>query len=392
MCVSTFEYNRLTNELHGLETQQRFLVSLEKYGSSNLDKGAISFLNLGLTNLGLESVICNDVMTSDKGRLLITLENAESEKKSVGTKIKEVLSKMILLLKTGFQKLAEFFSKFLSFFKRKEKDVNAAHEVFTKGKTTGVPAEQATKMINSTESGSNSENASKTKTPDNEPTPEKIDAILNKKGKYVFKTSGNGWTAVVLNKEKMTYAEVNSRIRGYNTIFRAMEQDYLKVKDNHENDVEYANDATTVEYRFDGLSYIVNIAELKKEWDIDVSDDKFISFKSINEDKPAVNVEIDFSAVNSISSEVDNISKQISKIKQEIDDAQTSMLRNRDTDLKIAKQILWVKRQRYALLKVAAKIWTDYIYGVYTYTYGSGAAAAMNKSDIVNKYIRPLDK
>lgn len=392
MCVSTFEYNRLTNELHGLETQQRFLASLEKYGSSNLDKGAVSFLNLGLTNLGLESVICNDVMTSDKGRLLITLENAESEKKSVGTKIKEVLSKLILLLKKGFEKLAEFFSKFLSFFKRKEKDVNAAHQVFTKGETSNVPAEQAKKMADSAVGDSKSENVSETKKPDNVPTPEKIDAILNKKGKYVFKTSGNGWTGVVLNKEKMTYAEVNSRIRGYNTIFGAMEQDYLKVKDNHENDVEYANDATTVEYRFDGLSYIVNVAELKKEWDIDVSDDKFISFKSINEDKPAVNVEIDFSAVNSISSEVDNISKQISKIKQEIDDAQTSMLRNRDTDLKIAKQILWVKRQRYALLKVAAKIWTDYIYGVYTHTYGSGAAAAMNKSDIVNKYIRPLDK
>ena len=114
MCVSTFEYNRLTNELHGLETQQRFLTSLEKYGSGNLDKGAVSFLNLGLTNLGLESVICNDAMTSDKGRLLITLENAESEKKNVGAKIKEVLSKLILLLKNGFQKLADFFSKFFN--------------------------------------------------------------------------------------------------------------------------------------------------------------------------------------------------------------------------------------------------------------------------------------
>lgn len=386
--MSTFEYNRLTNELHGLETQQRFLASLEKYGSSDLDKGAVSFLNLGLTNLGLESVICNDVMTSDKGRLLITLENAESEKKNIGTKIKETLSKLILLLKTGFQKLADFFSKFFNFFKRKEKDVEAAHKVFTKGETSNVPAEQAEKIISATGGDSKGE----TKSPDNKPATVNLDAALSKKGKYVFKTSGNGWTGAVLNKDKMTYSEVMSNISDWQTILQKIEDDYLKVKDNYDNDVKNAAAGAKVEYRYDGCTYIKNEAALGKNWNVTVADENFVKIDSIKEPKPATNVEIDFSSITSMSSEINKIVGQINKVKKTIDETTMGMLRNRDTNLKVARQILWINQQRYALLKVAAKMWTDYIHGVYTHAYGSNALAAMNKNNVHDKYLRPLDK
>lgn len=392
MCVSTFEYNRLTNELHGLETQQRFLTSLEKYGSSNLDKGAVSFLNLGLTNLGLESVICNDVMTSEKGRLLITLENAESEKKNVGAKIKEVLSKLILLLKKGFEKLADFFSKFFNFFKRKEKDVTAAHQVFTKGETSNVPTEQANKMTSSTGGDNKSETASEAKSPDNKPATVNLDATLSKKGKYVFKTSGNGWTGAVLNKDKMTYREVMSNISDWQATLQKIEDDYLKVKDNYDNDVKNAAEGAKVEYRYDGCTYIKNDAALEKKWNVVITDENFVKIDSIKEPKPATNVEIDFSSITSMSPEINKIVGQINKVKKTIDETTMGMLRNRDTDLKVARQILWINQQRYALLKVAAKMWTDYIHGVYTHAYGSDALAAMNKNNVHDKYLRPLDK
>lgn len=386
MCVSTFEYNRLTNELHGLETQQRFLTSLEKYGNSNLDKGAISFLNLGLTNLGLESVICNDVMTSEKGRLLITLENAESEKKNVGAKIKEVLTKLLIILRMGIKKIVDFFSNFFNFFKRNEKDITVAHEVFTMGNTKNIPAEQARKMLNSTGGGSDS------KTPDNKtrtssiPYNEILEAFIVKKGKFVFKTSGTGWAAVILHRRNMTYSEVMDRIHDWEAILQAVEEDYRKLRDNYDADVKNAVDGERIKYRYTNMSYIRSPAELAEDWDISVTDDNFISIDRVKEPKAKTNVEIDFSSVKSLSSEFHRMYKEIGRIKDDIEETEIDMIRKESIDLKISKQLLWVNQQRLELLKFGTKIWLDYERDLYLHAYGPGASS-FNKPKVIEEYL-----